>query len=106
MVPRTIDGNIKQAAFFFKTSRILQRMLGRKQSVTKHDNEYHVEFETFGLMNGREPELVVEAASPWFFLGFEIGEQRKLRKEILDGLKLRAVIGHLLEVIEARPIII
>ena len=72
-------GDIKQPPFLLLAFHVFNRAGGRKQSVAEHDHEDDIKLEALGLVNGREPDLLVIAVVPaLLLLGLEIGEQSEL----------------------------
>src|SRR6185436_14016805 len=56
LVARARDGHIKQAALLLLALGSFRGTGAGKKPVAKHDDEHHIEFQTFGLMNGGEFE--------------------------------------------------
>ena len=83
----------------------LHRARGRKQSVAQHDHEHDIEFQPFGLVDGGKPQPLVVGAGGLPVFGLQIGQQRELRQEILDGRKLARKDGQLFQVLQARAIV-
>src|SRR5208282_6352002 len=71
---------------------------GREHSVAQHDDEDHVELQALRLMNGGEADFFFVTAFRGLLFGFDVGQERQLGEEILDGLELHGKAGQLFEV--------